>query len=93
VSDGTVLSLRAARNAKRLGDARRHRTVVHAGVKLRRLTLGHTLPLGSEVDEVPLDGRTVHRPILRETNPGLEVLARVRGATAGRHVLVVRTAT
>jgi hypothetical protein len=39
---------------------------------------------------VRLDGRRVERPILRETNRGLEVLARVRGAASGRHVLVVR---
>ena len=70
---------------------RRLRTVVRAGVGLRRLTLGHTLPFGSQVESVRLDGRTVLRPLLRETNRGLEVLARVRGGTGGRHVLVVRT--
>jgi hypothetical protein len=40
---------------------------------------------------VLLDGRRVRRPLLRLTKRGLEVLAGVRGATAGRHVLVVRT--
>ena len=68
----------------------RHRTVVTARVRLRRLTLGHTLPSGTRVRSVTLDGRRVARPILRETHRGLEVLARVRGGAAGRHVLVVR---
>jgi len=71
---------------------RRHRTAVNAGVpKLHRLTLGHTVPLGSDIDEVLLDGRRVRHPEPRRTNRGLEVLARVRGSAAGRHVLVVRT--
>ena len=37
-----------------------------------------------------LDGRRVRRPLLRRTNRGLEVLARVKGPARGRHVLVVR---
>ena len=68
----------------------RHRTVVHSGLALRRLTLGHTLPFGTQVRAVWLDGRRVRRPLLRRTNRGLEVLARVKGPARGRHVLVVR---
>ena len=68
----------------------RHRTVVHSGLALRRLTLGHTLPFGTRVRAVWLDGRRVRRPLLRRTNRGLEVLARVKGPARGRHVLVVR---
>jgi hypothetical protein len=87
---------RIAGEGIRLGDgaidvvAARHRTVVKTALRLRRLTLGHTLPFGAEVRRVVLDGRLVRRPILRETNRGLEVLARVRGGAGGRHVLVVR---
>ena len=70
---------------------RSHRTVVRAAVRLRRLTLGHTLRRSARIERVLLDGRRVRRPLLRLTKRGLEVLAGVRGATAGRHVLVVRT--
>jgi hypothetical protein len=70
---------------------RRHRTVVDGGLKLHRLTLGHTVEPGARIDEVLLDGRPVRHPELRETNRGLEVLAEVRGRETGRHVLVVRT--
>jgi hypothetical protein len=70
---------------------RRHRTVVEADLKLRDLTLGHTVESGAEIDEVLLDGRRVRHPELRETNRGLEVLAEVHGRESGRHVLVVRT--
>jgi hypothetical protein len=59
-------------------------------VTLRRLTLGVTLPPGTGVERVVLDGRTV-QPRRRETNRGLEVLADVTGRTGGGHVLVVET--
>ena len=68
-----------------------YRTIVHAGPGLRRLTLGHTLPLGTEVEKVLLDGDYVKRPRLRETNRGLEVLATVPGKAHGQHQLVVST--
>jgi hypothetical protein len=70
---------------------RRHRTAVDAGLRLERLTLGHTVDRDARIDEVWLDGRRVRHPELRETNRGLEVLADVRGPTSGRHVLVVTT--
>jgi hypothetical protein len=69
----------------------RARTRVTAEPGLRELMLGHTLAHDAAVDTVMLDGRPVRRPVLRETNRGLEVLAKVRGKTSGRHVLVVKT--
>ena len=51
--------------------------------------MGHTVPRDSQVRQVLLDGNEVRRPILRETNRGLEVLAEVPGGGRGRHVLVV----
>jgi hypothetical protein len=67
-----------------------YRTVVDAAVKLRRLTLGATLPPNAQVERVLLDGRAVQARLV-ETNRGLEVLARVRGKASGRHALVVET--
>ena len=69
---------------------RRHRTVVETTeLSLRGLTVGHTVPRDAQVTQVLLDGDEVRRPILRETNRGLEVLAEVGGGGQGRHVLVV----
>ena len=70
-------------------NGRRHRTVVETGLGLNDLTLGHTAPRDAQVTRVLLDGKEVRRPILRETNRGLEVLAEVPGGGRGRHVLVV----
>jgi hypothetical protein len=67
-----------------------YRTVVDARVGLRGLTLGATLPLGTKVKRVLLDGHAVAGR-LRETNRGLEVLAGVSGKAGGYHVLVVET--
>jgi hypothetical protein len=67
-----------------------YRTIVHAGLGLRRLTLGHTVPLGSKIEKILLDGRYV-KPRLRETNRGLEVLATVSGTADDLHQLVVKT--
>jgi hypothetical protein len=67
----------------------RYRTWVRArGTRLRRLTLGHTLPPGSFIRRVRLNGDRV-RYRIRPTNRGLEVLAWAR-RSVGRHVLVVR---
>ncbi len=67
----------------------RYRTEVRVqGTRLRRLTLGHTLPPGSLVRRVRLDGERV-RYRIRPSNRGVEVLAWAKRA-AGRHVLVVR---
>ncbi|MGH2799203.1 MAG: glycogen debranching protein [Thermoleophilaceae bacterium] len=67
-----------------------YRTRVDVDVGVSRLVLGHTLPPGARVSSVTLDGEPAKYTV-RRTNRGLEVLARVRGETGGRHVLVVRT--
>ena len=54
---------------------------------VRRLFIGHTLPRGSVVASVVLDGRRVPNPEQRETNRGLEV--RVPAGAGARHTLVV----
>jgi hypothetical protein len=65
-----------------------YRTLVRVRVRLARLVMGHTLPRGSRIDSVKLDGRRVsYRK--RLTNRGLEVLAHAR--PYGRHDLVVTT--
>ena len=65
-----------------------YRTAARIRVALSRFVIGHTLPRGSHVKRVWLDGRrTGYRT--RATNRGLEVL--VRAPASGRHVLVVET--
>jgi hypothetical protein len=56
-------------------------------LRIHDLRVGATLPLGSKVAEVTLDGRRVKRPFVRETNRGLEVTVAARGD--GRHTVVV----
>jgi hypothetical protein len=70
--------------ASRSGD--RYRTTIDAGdAPVKRVRIGHTLPRGSEVDSVRLDGRrTTWRE--RETNRGLEITVDTR---RGDHALVV----
>jgi hypothetical protein len=63
-----------------------YRTTTHVRASLARLRLGHTLPRGSNVRSVRLDGRRVPYST-RLTNRGLEVAVRT---TAGRHKLVVK---
>jgi hypothetical protein len=54
---------------------------------VKRLRIGHTLPHGSKVRRVRLDGRrAAHRT--RVTNRGVEVTVGTRG---GRHTVVIRT--
>jgi hypothetical protein len=67
-----------------------YRTAVDAAVGLRQLTLGATLPPGTHVERVLLDGRPVEGHA-RETNRGLEVLADAGRKAGGEHVLVVET--
>jgi hypothetical protein len=57
------------------------------GSQVRRLRIGHTLPLGSNVKWVKLDGRKVGYQF-RETNRGLEISVPAR---PGRHRLEVRS--
>jgi hypothetical protein len=66
-------------------DGKRYRTEVDADVKLDELLIGHTLPRGSQVSSVRLDGDRVDWEA-RTTNRGLEVTAQ---AGRGDHVLVV----
>ena len=66
---------------------RRYRTdVVTRSRQVERLFIGHTLPRGSSVRWVRLDGRRVDWSA-RTTNRGLEVTVRTR---PGAHTLVVR---
>jgi hypothetical protein len=66
---------------------RRYRTdVVTRSPQVERLFIGHTLPRGSSVRSVRLDGRRVDWNA-RTTNRGLEVTVRTR---PGAHELVVR---
>jgi len=69
-------------------EGRRYITTVDVGsAPVERLLLGHTLPRGSRVEKVLLDGRRVgHRK--RLTNRGVEVTA--RAPASGRHTLVVK---
>jgi hypothetical protein len=87
---------RIAGRSIRLGDgsidveAARYRTTVDAHVRLARLTLGATLPLGTKVKRVLVDGKPA-KAQSRATNRGLEVTAAVSGDCGGRHTLVVET--
>jgi hypothetical protein len=65
-----------------------YRTKVAINVGLARFVIGHTLPRGTSVREVTLDGQRVDHST-RLTNRGLEVL--VRAPTTGSHELLVET--
>jgi hypothetical protein len=65
-----------------------YRTKARLRVALSRFVIGHTLPRGSRVERVRLDG-TPAKYRTRLTNRGLEVL--VRAPASGRHVLVVES--
>jgi hypothetical protein len=65
-----------------------YRTRVDVDVALSQLVLGHTIPRGSQVAAVTLDGKPADYRI-RDTNRGREVLVDVPGDESGRHVLVV----
>jgi hypothetical protein len=66
-------------------DGNRYRTAVDTDVKLRTLLIGHTLPRGSQVRSVTLDGRRAEWDA-RTTNRGLEVTVE---AGRGDHTVVV----
>ncbi len=63
------------------------RTTVNAHLKGVQVTIGYTLPAGSKVGSVKLDGAGVPYTV-RDTNRGREVLVQT---TAGRHTLAVTT--
>ena len=65
-----------------------YRTAVRLRAGLSRFVIGHTVPRGSRVHSVRLDGRrTGYKK--RLTNRGLEIL--VRAPASGAHELVVTT--
>jgi hypothetical protein len=72
-------------------DGARHSTTTDTtDVELTTLRVGHTLPAGSAVASVVLDGRPVDDFEQRATNRGLEVW--VQAAPGERHTLVVTAA-
>ena len=80
LADGSV-------NAAASRAGRTYRTTARIRVTLSRFVIGHTLPRGSRVKRVWLDGRRAGYRT-RLTNRGLEVL--VRAPASGRHELVVQ---
>jgi hypothetical protein len=85
----------------RLGSGRADVQASHVGARYTTVTdtsrapvssyaIGHTLPRGSRVASVVLDGRRVHNYKSRTTNRGLEV--QVAAAPGARHTLEVTTA-
>ena len=62
----------------------------NGGPPVRTFWIGHTLPRGSTVASVELDGRRVNGFQARQTNRGLEV--RVAADPGRRHALVVTAA-
>ena len=76
-----ALDVRAERSGRRYVT-----TVRTDDLRLHDLRVGATLPRGTKVDSVTLDGRRVRRPIVRETNRGVEVTVRTDD---GRHTVVV----
>jgi hypothetical protein len=65
-----------------------YRTAVRLNAGLSRFVIGHTVPRGSSVKSVRLDGRRAGYK-KRLTNRGLEIL--VRAPASGRHTLTVET--
>jgi hypothetical protein len=83
LADGQLELVQASRQG------RRYRTKVDTGrAPVSELWIGHTLPRGSQVESVRLDGQPV-RWREEETNRGLEVTVKTR---PGEHRLVVRAA-
>jgi hypothetical protein len=81
LGDGTA-DVRAER-----GGGRFTTTVALDRVRLRDLALGATLPAGTKVRGVTLDGRRVRKPAIRVTNRGVEVT--VKAPASGRHTVTV----
>jgi hypothetical protein len=68
------------------GDAYRTEIRTGRGVGADEVTIGHTLPHGTQPATVVLDGRTLHHYRVRETSRGTEVTV---ATTAGHHTLTV----
>ena len=74
------------------GDARRgtrYETTVTANAQLRRLRVGHVLPLGARIRSVRLNGQAVRGYDVRRTNRGQELTVTVPTGTAQALVVEV----
>ena len=72
-------------------DGNTYTTTVDLGAVLQEFVIGHTVPRGTEITSVTLDGAPVEDYVVRTTNRGKEVL--VKAPTVGEHTLVVTTAS
>jgi len=68
------------------GDSYRTVIDVTKGVGADRVVIGHTLPRGTQPATVVLDGKTIHKFQVRQTNRGTEVTV---STTSGHHTLTV----
>jgi hypothetical protein len=59
------------------------------GLRLKTVQIGHTLPAGSQPQNIRLDGSRVHHATVTQTNRGVEVTVPVRGS--GPHTLTMTT--
>ena len=78
----------AAVSATRSGSTWTTTVDISRAVGAKKIWLGHTLPRGSQVAKVVLDGHVVKHWTSRTTNRGLEVTVPTR---SGAHTLVVTT--
>jgi hypothetical protein len=83
VGDGSV-DVRASHNGNR------YRTDIDVGSRVgaEKINIGHTLPTGTQVSAVVLDGKQVKQFLTRDTNRGTEVTVATDG---GHHTLVITT--
>ncbi|HVD16283.1 MAG TPA: glycogen debranching protein [Actinomycetota bacterium] len=72
--------------AAHAGDSYRTVIDVTKGVGADRVVIGHTLPRGTQPATVVLDGKTIHKFQVRQTNRGTEVTV---STTSGHHTLTV----
>jgi hypothetical protein len=87
VQGGNIRIGRGAADVLAARDGNRYTTVTDTDdTRVRDFRIGHTLPRGSQVASVRLDGRPASYTT-RTTNRGLEV--RVRTSADRRHTLVV----
>jgi hypothetical protein len=78
LGNGAIRAIKVTRNTTSLDTG---------NAPVRELTIGHTLPAGTRVRNVKLDGRHVKHPHIRTTNRGVEVTVTTR---PGAHVLEVK---
>ena len=58
-------------------------------VRVHDLRIGAVRPAGSRVRKVRLDGRTVKRPTVQQTNRGVEVTVPAHGRGHDRHTVSI----